>query len=332
MSIRILLVVLICAGNPCVAQQEPGADEIEYAIAIHGGAGSAPRTVEWRTARERVLTQALHRGAEILRKNGSSLDTVEKVIRILEDSPKFKAGKGAVFNADGNHELDASIMDGQSKKCGAVGGVKTVKNPISLARRVMNDTRHILLVTDGADRFAKDSSQDPRIELVPNDYFSTEYQRQRLLKARSSERSRNVDLIGTVGCVALDRHGNLAAGTSTGGLVNKKFGRVGDSPIIGAGTYADNRTCAVSATGIGEDFIRSAVAFDVSARMKYHEQSLDDAIKTVLEQETPPVRGGLIGVSAEGEIVMSFNTPAMARAAANSAGKWIVDVGPTIED
>ena len=332
MSIRILLVVLFCVVKPCIAQQEPPTDGIEYAIAIHGGAGSAPGTVEWKTTRERVLTQALRRGVEILRKNGNSLDAVEDVIRLLEDSPRFNAGKGAVFNADGNHELDASIMDGQTKNCGAVGGVKTVKNPISLARRVMNDTRHILLVTEGAERFAQESSQDPRIKLVPNDYFSTEYQRQRLLKARSSARSRNVDRIGTVGCVALDRHGNLAAGTSTGGLVNKKFGRVGDSPIIGAGTYANNRTCAVSATGIGEDFIRSAVAYDVSARMKYQKQSLDDAIKTILDQETPPVRGGLIGVSADGEIVMSFNTPAMARAAADSAGKWIVDVGTAAED
>src|SRR5690606_26487929 len=203
----------------------------------------------------------------------------------LEDSESFNAGKGAVFNAAGGHELDATIMDGRDRSTGAVGGVTTVKNPISLARRVMTDTRHVLLVSAGADRFADEYADDPQIERVPNAYFSTEHRRQELERAQQKERLDADESMGTVGCVALDRQGNLAAATSTGGLTNKKFGRLGDSPIAGAGTYADNATCGVSCTGVGEDFIRNAVAYDVSARMAYRGDSLEQAVKDILGNE-----------------------------------------------
>ena len=213
-----------------------------YAIVIHGGAGKAPATEDWRKNRHAVLGQALETGRDMLQANRSSLDTVEAVVRILEDSPYFNAGKGAVFNAAGNHELDATIMDGRDRSAGAVGGVKTIRNPVSLARRVMTDTVHVLLASDGADQFAKQYSDDPMIKVVPNSYFSTDHQRQRLERVRQREQ-RESDSIGTVGCVALDQNGNLAAATSTGGLTNKRFGRLGDSPIAGAGTFADNDTC-----------------------------------------------------------------------------------------
>ena len=320
-----LLLVVVRSGR---SEEIDPNQTMKYAIAIHGGAGSAPQRKEWKRNREQVLDQALRSGTDILKQNGSSLDAVEVVIQILEDSPFFNAGKGAVFNAEERHELDASIMDGKSRQCGAVRGVRTIRHPISLARRVMSDTKHILLVTDGAEKFAAELSKDPKIERVPNEFFSTPHQRQRLLRLRGARRMSDADAMGTVGCAALDCHGNLAAGTSTGGLVNKKFGRVGDSPLIGAGTFADNESCAVSATGIGEDFIRNAVCYDVSARMKYRGDRMQDAIRAILENPERPVRGGLIGVSATGQISLEFNTEAMARAAADSTGRWLVNVGP----
>ena len=295
------------------------------AIVIHGGAGKAPATLEWRDNRQAVLGQALKTGKEMLESDRNSLDTVEAVVRILEDSAYFNAGKGAVFNAAAAHELDATIMDGKDRSAGAVGGVKTVRNPVSLARRVMTDTRHILLASDGADQFAEQYKDDPKIQIVPNSYFSTDHQRQRLERVRQRE-PRDSDSIGTVGCVALDKHGNLAAATSTGGLNNKQFGRLGDSPIVGAGTFADNDTCAVSCTGIGEDFMRNAVAFDISARMAYRGDNLDTAVSEILSNQARPVRGGIIAVGKDGQIVMRFNTEGMARAAADSNGRYEVKV------
>ena len=304
------------------------AADTKYAIVIHGGAGSAPTNQEWIANRRRVLDHALETGKGLLESGGSSLDAVESVVRILEDSSYFNAGKGAVFNAAGNHELDATIMDGRDRSAGAVGGVTIVKNPISLARRVMTDTRHILLASSGADQFAKQYADDAMIEIVSNNYYSTDHQRERLQRAQERERQVDSDSIGTVGCVALDQQGNLAAGTSTGGLTNKKFGRLGDSPIAGAGTFADNRTCGVSCTGIGEDFMRNAVAFDISARMAYRGDSMETAVGEILANQERRVRGGIIAIDRRGRIVMQFNTGGMARAAADSAGRYEIHVGP----
>ena len=321
---RFILSIILCfAINSLAKSDEPSG---KYAIVIHGGAGKAPSSEEWCTGRTDVLEQALSIGEKMLESGESSLDTVEVVVRILEDSAYFNAGKGAVFNAAATHELDATIMDGRDRSTGAVGGVTTVKNPISLARRVMTDTRHVLLATAGADKFADEYKDDPKIERVPNSYFSTEYRRRKLEKTQREQQQNDTDSMGTVGCVALDRHGNLAAATSTGGLNNKKFGRLGDSPIAGAGTYANNETCAVSCTGIGEDFIRNAVAYDMSARMSYRGDSADRAATAILSCKKHRVRGGIIAVSHDGQIVMRYNTEGMARAAADSTGRHEVHV------
>jgi beta-aspartyl-peptidase (threonine type) len=297
-----------------------------YAIVIHGGAGRAPSSQEAIRNRQEVLEKALSTGERMLKQGEPALDVVETVIRVLEDSPWFNAGKGSVFNAAGGHELDASIMDGRDRSAGAVGGVSTVKNPISLARRVMTDTRHVLLVTDGAEQFADLYQDAPAIERVKNDYFSTDHRRKQLERVQEQERQSEKDSIGTVGCVALDRDGNLAAGTSTGGLTNKRFSRIGDSPIIGAGTYADNESCGVSCTGIGEDYIRHAVAYDVAARIRYRGESVTDATKAILADPQRIVRGGIIAISRDGEIAMAFNTEGMSRAAADSSGRHEVIV------
>lgn len=316
------MLLVLSVATMAAAQQPQGS----FALAIHGGAGRAPASQEWRRGRSDVLEHALTTGEQMLRVGRNSLDTVEAVVRILEDSEYFNAGKGAVFNAAGGHELDATIMDGRDRSAGAVGGVTSVKNPVSLARRVMTDTRHVLLATAGADRFADEYADDPQIERVPNEYFSTDYRRRELNQAQQKERQAADESMGTVGCVALDQQGNLAAATSTGGLTNKKFGRLGDSPIAGAGTFADNATCAVSCTGVGEDFIRHAVAYDVSARIAYRGDSLEQAIQDILADEQHRVRGGIIAVGRDGQIVMHFNTAGMARAAADSQGRHEVHV------
>ncbi len=259
----------------------------------------------------------------MLASGATSLDTVEAVIRILEDDPTINAGRGAVMNTAGGHELDATIMEGKTRACGSVGGVTTVKNPISLARKVMEKTPHVLLVTDGAEKFADQFSAADGIERVPNSYFTTEERKaewKRLLEKNQKGAA------GTTGCACLDRHGNLAAATSTGGTANKLHGRLGDSPITGAGTYADNRTCAVSCTGTGEDFIRYAVAYDINARMRYGRQSLAEAAHAVLNQPDQLVRGGLVALDAQGNIAMEFNTGGMSRAAADSTGRFEVHV------
>lgn len=285
------------------------AEETRWALAIHGGAGESPNQ-EANLARAEVLKKALLAGREILEKGGSSLECVEVVVRLLEDAPEFNAGKGAVFNAEGKHELDASIMDGRTLACGAVAGLRTVKNPISLARLVMTQTRHVLLAGEGAEQFAGEQ----KVERVENSYFSTPARRRDWEKAYSK---------GTVGCVALDKEGNLAAATSTGGLTGKKWGRVGDSPVIGAGTYADNRSCAVSCTGTGEEYIRRSIAHDLSARMLYGEKTLETAAQGALGS-LPPNTGGLIAVAADGSLVLIFNTAQMASASADSKGRFEV--------
>jgi len=317
--------------------QKPAAKRQRFAIAIHGGAGKSPEkmTADEIKAVEAALEKALAIGVKILEGGGPSLDAVESVIRFLEDDPHFNAGKGAVFNNAGGHELDASIMDGRTKACGAVAAVRTVRNPISLARLVMTKTRHVLLTSDGAEKFA----DEMHVERVENAWFDTDKARQEWAlrkKTHAQKTSREApatngrgfeEHYGTVGCVALDADGNLAAGTSTGGLTNKKYGRVGDSPIVGAGTYADNATCAVSCTGTGEEYIRHAVAYDISARVAYLQQPLKEAVSHNLRQRLKPGDGGIIAVGADGAIALDYTTGGMARAAADASGMRMVKIG-----
>ncbi len=281
-------------------------ESVEFSIAIHGGAGTITRknmTPGKENAYRSKLKETLNVGYSILNKGGTSLDAVEATIRIMENSELFNAGKGAVFTNAGTNELDASIMDGRNLKAGAVARVKTVKNPISAARKVMEETWHVMLSGDGADKFAKEQGLD----IVDPSYFYTQRRWDSLKKIQ-------VEKHGTVGCVALDKHGNLAAGTSTGGLTNKRWGRVGDSPIIGAGTYANNQTCAVSGTGQGEYFIRGNVAYDVSALMEYKGKSVGEAAQNVIRKLSDKGgNGGIITMDSKGNISMPFNTAGMYR-------------------
>ncbi|HEX6962633.1 MAG TPA: isoaspartyl peptidase/L-asparaginase [Lacipirellula sp.] len=312
------------------------ADHVEYAIAVHGGAGAwASITEEDRAATEAELRRVVALGRDRLAAGESSLDVVERVVAELEDSLYFNAGRGATFNALGQHELDASIMDGRNLDCGAVAGVSSVKNPVKLARAVMAETKHVMLIGAGADAFAKSH----RLELVAPEYFWTPRQRERLQKwqarhvdgARAPAEEDEPESIeehhGTVGCVALDRDGHLAAATSTGGLEGKLPGRIGDSPVIGAGTYADDATCAVSCTGVGEEFIRRAVAYDIAARMRYADSTLEQAVSVQFDERLRPNDGGLIAVDRNGRIAIRFNTAKMARAAADSTGRLEATLG-----
>ncbi len=324
------LLLLVTLATTSFAADPP--KKLDFAIAIHGGAGVEPDklTAEQKSAYETALTKAIEVGRKILAEGGTSLDAVEQTIRVLEDEPIFNAGRGAVFNSAGGHELDASIMDGKTTKAGAVAGVSTVKNPISLARLVMTETRHVLLQGDGAEKFADEQKANKLIERVENTYFSTEERRAEWLKKveEDKQKAQKKPYMGTVGCVALDKQGNLAAGTSTGGLTNKKWGRVGDSPIIGAGTYANNQSCAVSCTGTGEHFIRNSIAFHVHALMTYKGLSLDDSLKHLTVEVLENDIGGIIAVDNVGNISMRTNTPGMARAAADSSGKMEVKLAP----
>ncbi len=327
---RIQLLLLTILGTCSFMVNDVRAESGKWAIAIHGGAIGRAESLsqEERAAMEVSLAKALKVGQDILAGGGKSLDAVEQVVRLMEDDPLFNAGRGAVLNSAGRHELDASIMDGNGLKCGAVAGVRTVKNPISLARRVMERTRHVLLVADGAEKFADEQG----VERADEDYFRTSARVEELQKLQAAQRDQQPDgacedHMGTVGCVALDQHGQLAAATSTGGLVNKKYGRVGDSPIIGAGTYADNATCAISCTGVGEEYIRRSIAYDISAQLKYRQVSLEAAVRNAIEERLPASSGGIIAVSQRGELMASFNTPGMCRALADSQGRKEVSVG-----
>ncbi len=306
-------------------------------IAVHGGAGTISKgsmTPEMEQQYRDKLTEAMSAGYTILKNNGTSLDAVIAVVTILEDSPLFNAGKGAVFTHEGTNELDASIMDGSSLKAGAVAGVKHIKNPITLARMVMEQSPHVMMTGEGAEKFA----QQHGMELVPADYFYTERRWLQLQQAKAKEDSINRQKSlppdttdgkhGTVGCVAVDSYGNLAAGTSTGGTTNKRFGRVGDSPIIGAGTYANNATCAVSATGTGEYFIRSVVGHDISALMEYKHLSVQEAAEEVVMKKLVKMGGdgGVIAIDREGNIAMPFNTSGMYRAYVDAEGNIVVKI------
>lgn len=319
---RICVLSLGIALAGCSPETAPDPREVSWALAIHGGAGVIRKDLpeSEREARLAALSEALRAGQTILQDGGTSLDAVESVIRRLEDDPQFNAGRGAVFNHAGVHELDASIMDGRRLACGAVAGVRTVKNPISLARAVMERTGHVLLAGPGADRFAAEQ----QLEQVDADYFFTKYRYDQYREAlQSREEGRGRD---TVGAVALDRQGNLAAGTSTGGLTNKLYGRVGDSPIIGAGTYAKNGSCAISATGRGEEFIRHGVARSICALIEYEGLSLQGAVQRMVHEVLSAGDGGVIGVSPDGRIAMAFNTDGMYRGAADSAGRFEVSI------
>ena len=320
--------VLVLGMDKNVASAAEPQQQLTFAIAIHGGAGAWSNRSEDQFATIRdAMEEALRLGRDVLSRGGDSLDAVEKTIRFLEDSPLFNAGRGATFNERGQHELDATIMRGGDLAAGAVAAVGTVKNPISLARRVMTDTKHVLLVGNGADEFARKTD----VETVDSEYFWTDRTRAEWREAKpanenqSSHRLRtDSDHYGTVGCVALDQRGNMAAGTSTGGLKMKQVGRVGDSAVIGAGTYADNQACAVSCTGVGELFIRHAVAYDVAARVRYRKAALDDAVQIQVAERLPAETAGLIAVGPTGEIVTAFNTAAMPRGIADSSGRFAV--------
>ncbi|MCC6250901.1 MAG: isoaspartyl peptidase/L-asparaginase [Bacteroidia bacterium] len=294
---------------------------MKYSLAIHGGAGTIlpeSMTREKEQAYLQGLKDALQIGEQILIKNGSALDAVEAAVKVLEDNPLFNAGRGAVFTHDKTHEMDASIMCGKSITAGAVAGVKNIKNPVSLARKVMEKTEHVMLCGEGAMNFAKLINT----EIMPDDYFYSEERYQQLHQALAEDiilldhyHKTNDKKFGTVGAVALDTNGNLAAATSTGGMTNKKFGRVGDSPIIGAGTYANNAKCAVSCTGHGEYFIKSVVAYDVFCLMEYKQLSLEQACHLVVNTKLKNIggEGGLIAIDKEGNISMPFNSIGMYR-------------------
>ena len=312
-----ILVISLVFFNFITAQQKP-----EYVIVIHGGAGVITKknmTPEKEAAYKQKLNEALETGQKMLEKGGTATETVIAVIKIMENSPLFNAGKGAVFTHDGKNELDASIMDGKTLNAGAVAGVTDVKNPITLAYAVMTKSKHVMLSSKGASQFAKEQG----IEIVDPSYFYTENRWKSLQKVLENEKKAEKEKHGTVGCVVLDKYGNLAAGTSTGGMTNKQYGRIGDSPIIGAGTYADNATCAVSCTGHGEFFIRYVVAYSVSALMKYKGLSLQDAGNEIINKTLKDVggEGGLISVDKDGNIAMPFNTPGMFRGYIKSTGE-----------
>ena len=307
-----------------------------YTIALHGGAGVIEPhmlTSDKETAYKNALNKALQIGTSILQNGGTSLDAVTKTVMSLEDCPLFNAGKGAVFNSQGKHEMDASIMNGKDLDAGAVGAITSVKNPILLCRNIMEQSEHVYLSGDGALEFAKNIGS----EIMTVDYFFDQFRYDQFLAAQKEGKVQldhtttnplNEKKFGTVGAVALDEHGNLAAATSTGGMTNKKFGRVGDTPIIGSGTYANNNTCAVSATGHGEYFIRAVVAYDISCLMEYKGFSLHEACNEVVKNKLVKLEGegGVIAVDTKGNIELCFNSSGMYRASANAAGEVLTAI------
>ncbi|WP_100913217.1 isoaspartyl peptidase/L-asparaginase family protein [Pseudoalteromonas spongiae] len=310
----------------CLSTSVFASSEQPFSIAIHGGAGTIDKskfTPEKEAAYRAKLQEAVEAGYKVLENGGESLTAVTTAINILENSPFFNAGIGAVYTYDGHHELDASIMDGRDRQAGAVAGVKHIKNPIDLARLVMEESVHVMLSGNGAEQFAKKNG----MSLVNNSVFDTEHRYKALERAKKKlNKTENYQAnhralpeqykMGTVGAVALDKHGNLAAGTSTGGMTAKRFGRIGDSPVIGAGTFADNRSCAVSATGHGEYFIRYSVASDICARVQYQGKTIQQAGDEVIHDVLKPIggTGGVIIVDSKGNISLPFNTKGMYRA------------------
>lgn len=337
--IRHLLLLTLLGSSVAVNGQQ----QEKYVMVIHGGAGTILKknmTPEKEAAYTAALTQALQAGYDQIKSGKTSMDAVEAAIHVMEDSPLFNAGKGAVFTHDGKNELDAAVMDGKTLMAGAVAGVTTIRNPISAARAVMEKSEHVMMMGKGAEVFAREAG----LTIVDPSYFYTKERWDGLQQAlaedsvkavldHSEKKSMKLGTInrdykfGTVGAVALDHHGNLAAGTSTGGMTNKKYGRVGDAPIIGAGTYANNQTAGISCTGWGEFFIRTVVAHDISALMEYKNLSVADAAKTVISKmEKLGGDGGLIALDAKGNVTMPFNTAGMYRGTVTSDGKIKVQI------
>lgn len=318
------MAVLIALTCTCVVRADDASGGKMFAIAIHGGAGTLPRA-EMSPAQEQDyragLNESLDAGYAVLARGGASLDAVIAAVRVLEDNPLFNAGRGAVLNRDGVAELDASLMDGKTLGAGAVAGLQHVKNPIALARLVMDKSPHVFLVGAGAEEFAKLQG----VEMVPNEYFRTPARQKQLERSLRGAliRENELQAFGTVGAVALDLSGNLAAATSTGGMTGKRWGRVGDSPIIGAGTYANNESCAVSATGHGEYFIRTVVAHDICAQVEYLKIPLAQAVDNVLNGKMKKLGGdgGVIAIDTRGEIVLEFNSEGMFRGVHTSQGR-----------
>lgn len=320
----VFLVLLMAACNSQadkskIAEQLPV--PFEYALVLHGGAGSmnfenVPEPMQ--EIYKHSLDSALQLGLDVLNNGGGSVDAVEVVIRCLEDNPLFNAGKGAVFTSEGKNEMDASIMTGEDLNAGAVAGVTDIKHPISAARAVMEQSKHVMLAGEGASVFAEEVG----LEIVDPSYFYTKHRFESLQRALEKEKH------GTVGCVALDRNGNLCAGTSTGGMTNKKYGRIGDSSIIGAGTYANNLTCGVSGTGHGEFFMRWIVAYDISALMEYKGMGVEEAAQQVVMEKLVKAggSGGVICLDRYGRPAMVTNTTGMFRAYGNSEGERIVAI------
>ena len=303
-----LLIILLFSCN--------NNDENKIAIVIHGGAGIILKENISKTKEDSIinkLDEAISKGWALLKNGGSSELAVIETIKILEDSPLFNAGKGSVFNSNGKVENDASIMRGSDLGAGASSGTSNVKNPITLASDVMNHSEHVFLSGKGAENFAKERNLD----IVDNKYFHTDFRYNQLLNKKDENK------YGTVGCVAIDVNGNIVAGTSTGGMTNKKWGRIGDSPIIGAGTYANNSTCGISSTGSGEYFIRTVAAYQVSSLLENHNYDLKKAMSKVIHEKIGGIGGdgGMIGIDKNSNVVMDFNTPGMYRAFVNKDGE-----------
>jgi len=312
----------------------------KVALAIHGGAGNMIKrkyTPEEEEAHKKVLNDALDLGYKMLSNGSKSIDVVEAVIKIMEDSPLYNAGKGSVFTNSGTNEMDAAIMDGSNLKCGAVTNVRRIKNPISAAKMVMKKSKFVFLSAIGAEQFAKENN----LELVDTSYFFTQKRWDEMLRMKDStntvldnegqgniEPLDSINKFGTVGCVVIDEKGNLAAGTSTGGITNKRYNRIGDSPIIGAGTYANNKTCAVSCTGHGEDFIRIVAGYNLHALMLHKHFSLSKAADIVINKDLKAVkgRGGLIAIDKKGNITFTFNTTGMFRGSIDTKGNKTVEI------
>ena len=347
---KILLpIMFLVISFGCKTEQKPSEEnkkeekkKNEFAIIIHGGAGTILKknmSKEKETAYKTKLEEAIKVGHTILKNGGTSENAVLKTIQVMEESLLFNAGKGAVFTNEGTNELDASFMDGKTLNAGAVAGVKDVKSPIELAIKIMKNSNHVMLSGEGASKFAKEQG----LEIVDPSYFYTEKRFQSLQRIKDKEKTEldhddkkatfydttiKDSKFGTVGCVALDKDGNIAAGTSTGGMTNKRWGRIGDAPIIGSGTYANNKTCGVSSTGWGEYFIRSQVAYDISAQMEYKNKSLKEATKDVIQNKLTKLggTGGVVALDKNGNMSFEFNTAGMYRASMNDKGELIVKI------
>ena len=320
-SFTFFLLFLIVLITPAIGNNYAQAQSKKYTIVIHGGAGTINKSLpdSVKQAYLNSLKYALQTGNSILSNGGKSIDAVEAVLRYFETDPKFNSGIGAVFTSTGTHELDASIMKGEDFSTGAVAGVQHIAHPITLARMVMEKTPHMLFAGEGADELGKNLG----MEWVENSYFDTPHRKEQWEKYKEKM---DKDKHGTVGCVALDQFGNIAAGTSTGGMTGKMPGRVGDSPLINAGTYANNKTCGVSCTGTGELFIRNTVAFNVSALMEYKGLTLQQAADEMIHNRLKPGDGGLIAVDKDGNYAFSFNSTGMFRGVATSSGTFEVNI------